>query len=62
VHKRNDVHSCLADFKRPLAQLDALEDHYVCVPCGWWLSDSDLERIIQSIKDYDTAPSPAPSS
>jgi dTDP-4-amino-4,6-dideoxygalactose transaminase len=62
VHKRNDVHSCLADFKRPLAQLDALEDHYVCVPCGWWLSDSDLERIIQAIKDYDTAPSPAPSS
>lgn len=62
VHKRNDGHSCLADFKRPLAQLDALEDHYVCIPCGWWLSDSDIERIIQAIKDYDIAPSPTPSS
>ena len=61
VHKRNDVHSCLADYKRPLAQLDALENHYVCVPCGWWLSDADLECIIQAIKDYDTAPSPPPS-
>ena len=57
VHKRNDVHSCLADFKRPLAQLDALEDHYACIPCGWWLSDSDIERIIQAIKDYDTVSS-----
>jgi dTDP-4-amino-4,6-dideoxygalactose transaminase len=62
VHKRNDVHSCLAAFKRPLPQLDALENRYVCVPCGWWLSDSDLDRIIQAIKDYDTAPSRDPSS
>jgi dTDP-4-amino-4,6-dideoxygalactose transaminase len=60
VHRRNDIHSCLADFKRPLPQLDALEDHYVCVPCGWWLSDSDFDRIIQTIKDYDNMPSPCP--
>lgn len=62
VHKRNDVHSCLAEYKRPLPQLDALEDHYVCVPCGWWLHVDDLEKIIKAIKDYDTAPSPVPSS
>ena len=62
VHKRNDVHSCLAEYKRPLPQLDALEDHYVCVPCGWWLHVDDLEKVITAIKDYDTAPSPVPSS
>ena len=61
VHKRNDVHSCLAEFRRPLPQLDALENHYVCIPCGWWLNDSDVEQIIKAIKDYDTVPSRAPS-
>jgi len=62
VHKRNDGHSCLGDFKRHLPQLDAFENQYVCVPCGWWLTDNDIEHIIKSIKDYDTAPSPPPSS
>lgn len=60
VHKRNDVHSCLAEYKRELPRLDALEEHYVCVPCGWWLTDANVAHIIQSIKDYDTATFPVP--
>jgi dTDP-4-amino-4,6-dideoxygalactose transaminase len=62
VHKRNDVHTCLKQFWRPLPQLDEIENRYVCVPCGWWLTDDDVTAIINAIKDYDTAPFPVPSS
>jgi dTDP-4-amino-4,6-dideoxygalactose transaminase len=58
VHRRNDVHTCLAEYRRPLPQLDSLENHYVCVPCGWWLSETDVYKIIQTIKDYDKSSSP----
>jgi len=44
VHQRNDTHSCFADFtpKGGLPNLDELEKHLVCIPCGWWLDEKDL--------------------
>lgn len=52
VHKRNDVHSCLDEFKAPLPQLNDIENKYVCVPVGWWLSEADVEYISTLIKNY----------
>mgnify|MGYP006278720649 CR=1 FL=1 len=53
VHKRNDVHSCVSAFKSPLPQLDSLQDQYVCIPVGWWLTPQDLEHITKTIYAFD---------
>ena len=52
VHNRNDINSCVKDFKEKLPNLDILEKELVCIPVGWWLSNDDLNHIVQSIKDF----------
>jgi dTDP-4-amino-4,6-dideoxygalactose transaminase len=43
VHQRNDTHSCFQQFRLDdLPNLDELEKHLVCIPCGWWLNQDDL--------------------
>ena len=42
VHQRNDIHSCFREFKTELQNLDYLERHLVCIPCGWWLDKEEL--------------------
>lgn len=53
VHKRNDVHSCVASYVMNLPNMDALEPHYVCIPVGWWLTDTDVQKIIDAVFEYD---------
>jgi dTDP-4-amino-4,6-dideoxygalactose transaminase len=50
VHNRNDINSCVKQFKECLKNLDILEKELVCIPVGWWLTNEDLKRIIDSIK------------
>jgi dTDP-4-amino-4,6-dideoxygalactose transaminase len=45
VHQRNDVHDCFKKFKTELPNLDYLEKHLLCIPCGWWLDKKDLMEI-----------------
>ena len=42
VHQRNDTHSCFSRFATDLPNLDELEKHLVCIPCGWWLDKKDF--------------------
>tara|TARA_B110000003_G_scaffold270174_1_gene302236 strand:+ start:1140 stop:2300 length:1161 start_codon:yes stop_codon:yes gene_type:complete len=49
VHNRNDVNSCVNDYKETLPNLDVLENELVCIPVGWWLEEKDLEYIIKRI-------------
>ena len=53
VHKRNDLNTCLKDFKINLPNLDKLEKHYVCIPCGWWINENEQKSIINSDLEYD---------
>lgn len=53
VHKRNDVHTCVAEFVCDLPNLSEIEDKYVCIPVGWWVSSEQVSYIINSIKKYD---------
>lgn len=53
VHKRNDVHTCVSEFVCSLPNLNDIENHYVCVPVGWWVTDEQVSYIITSIKEYD---------
>jgi dTDP-4-amino-4,6-dideoxygalactose transaminase len=50
VHNRNDINSCVEPFQESLPNLDLLEKELVCIPVGWWLSEKDLQHIIEIIK------------
>ena len=49
VHNRNDINSCVKDYKESLPNLDILEKELVCIPVGWWLSKDDLLNIVSTI-------------
>lgn len=51
VHDRNDKHPCVQRFRVDLPQLDSIEDRYICIPVGWWVTPEDREYIVQSIKE-----------
>ena len=52
VHARNDTHSCLKEFKTSLPNLDEIEKEIVSIPCGWWLTERDLDYIVKMIKGF----------
>ena len=55
VHVRNDNYSVFKDFKKPKKELPGVEhfcSRHINIPVGWWLSDSDLEHIVNSVNDY----------
>lgn len=51
VHNRNDTNSCVSKFKSNLPNITELEKEMICIPNGWWLSQSDLEYIVNTIKE-----------
>lgn len=53
VHQRNDVFTCLREFKVSLPQLDSFYDSMVCIPCGWWLESKDVDYIIEKVNSYE---------
>lgn len=50
VHERNDKHTCARPYRSLLPGLDSIVTRLVSIPVGWWLSASDRERVVQSIK------------
>jgi dTDP-4-amino-4,6-dideoxygalactose transaminase len=53
VHARNDTkyifrHSPPAT----LPGVDSFDKTHVCIPCGWWLSDNDVEQICDLLRKY----------
>ena len=52
VHNRNDQHSCVAEYRAELPQLNQLEQEIVCIPCGWWVSMGDARRIVDLVKQW----------
>lgn len=52
VHERNDKHSCVRDFKTMLPGLETISKEMVCIPNGWWLSDTDVENIVKAVNDW----------
>ena len=50
VHKRNDLHSAFVSSKCELPGLDHFYSHMLHIPCGWWVSEEDRERIVEVIK------------
>ncbi|RJQ27188.1 DegT/DnrJ/EryC1/StrS family aminotransferase [Candidatus Parcubacteria bacterium] len=50
VHRRNDKHSVFKDSRSKLPGLDQFYQKMVHIPCGWWVSETDREYMIHTIK------------
>jgi len=50
VHERNDIHSCLTEFRSILPNLDNIKNRLTAIPVGWWVTEEQREYIIECIK------------
>lgn len=46
LHRPNHFHTVFAPYAGPMPGLDRFYDRLLHLPCGWWVSDADRERII----------------
>ena len=54
VHNRMDVHWCVDKYKslvHKLPNMDIMSDEMVCLPNGYWISDDEVDYIIETIKN-----------
>ena len=50
LHHRSDTHSIFAESRRELPNMEIWDKQFVHIPCGWWVEESDRERIVDVIK------------
>jgi len=50
LHHRSDTHSIFKDSKCDLPNMDIFYNSFVHIPCGWWVSVEDREKIVETIK------------
>lgn len=50
LHLRNDRHSVFSESKRDLPALNDFYSKFVHIPCGWWVTPEDREKIVELIK------------
>lgn len=53
VHTRNDRYSIFKDSLVGLPGVDEFEAEHVCIPVGWWLTEDDIRRVIDTVIRYD---------
>lgn len=51
LHKRNDWHDYLNDFKQELPVLDQFYSKLLHIPCGWWVGTEERELIAHTIQN-----------
>lgn len=51
LHKRSDSHTYLNDFNEELPAMDRFYKKLVHIPCGWWVSIEDRERMAAIIRN-----------
>jgi dTDP-4-amino-4,6-dideoxygalactose transaminase len=51
VHSRNDKHPVFENASVPqaLSGVDSFSSSYCAIPCGWWLTDAEVEHIAESV-------------
>lgn len=49
LHLRNDRHSVFEN-ELTLPNLDSFYEKYVHIPCGWWMNDKDIIKMVNIIK------------
>lgn len=53
VHRRNDTHPVVKQFKTNLPGVDQFTQNMICIPVGWWLTKTDRKKIVDCIKKFD---------
>lgn len=51
LHLRNDRHSIFDESKTSLPVFDEFYKKMVHIPCGWWVTPEDREKIVKIIKE-----------
>jgi len=49
LHQRNDRYSGFAASRRALPGTDALMNQVLALPCGWWLGEADMNRLVSGL-------------
>lgn len=53
MHTRIDRYSGLiVNGKYPLPGADKFSETNLCLPCGWWMDDNDIEYLVYKIKEF----------
>jgi perosamine synthetase len=50
AHKRNDLHTVFSTSRRELPGLDEFYSRMLHIPCGWWVTDEDRERVVELLR------------
>lgn len=50
LHHRSDTHSIFNASRRELPGMEEWYSKFVHIPCGWWVSPEDRQRIVELIK------------
>ena len=54
VHFRNDKYDCTSKFQETsLSGVDLFTETQVCIPNGWWLTNQDLEYIVNVVNEFE---------
>lgn len=49
LHRPNHLHSVFAPMRREMPGLETFYRRLTHIPCGWWVSDEDRERIVDAL-------------
>ncbi len=52
VHDRNDLKHIFRRSAASLPGVDFFDRNHVCLPVGWWLSDNDIDKIVNLVHCY----------
>jgi len=50
LHHRNDDYTGFAAHRRPLPGTDEFMSRVLALPCGWWLADEEMDRLIEQLR------------
>jgi perosamine synthetase len=50
LHRPNHFHSIFAPVRRDMPGLASYYRRLTHIPCGWWVSDEDRERIVYALR------------
>lgn len=50
LHHRTDTHSVFVDSKCNLPGMEKFYSEFVHIPCGWWVTETDRQMIVDAIK------------
>lgn len=50
IHQRNDHYAMFRESRRELPAVDFFDTRELCLPCGWWVTADERERIADVIR------------